>query len=260
MLPYINIFGLKIPAYALMVLLGALVSAAIVAYRRRSAAFPASDLWLSCLLAGFGAFLGAKLLFFITAGADIVKLWGQFSDKKFLMYNLVGSGFVFYGGLIGGLIMLKVYAASFEVSFSELLYLLVPTIPLVHAFGRVGCFMAGCCYGQENHRFGLCFPNSLGGPRDIPLLPIQLLEAGILVLIFAVLIIRSRQVKNGLRLLGLYLVLYPPVRFVLEFFRGDPGRGFCFSFSTSQWISLILFPIGLILLKRQQKALPDPYI
>lgn len=124
--------------------------------------------------------------------------------------------------------------------------MLLPSVLLFHMFGRLGCFFAGCCYGREAN-WGVVFMHSLNAPNGVPLIPVQLFEAAFnLLMLVAILIIRPERKRQGL-LLPLYLIAYAIGRFILEFFRGDMGRGI-FLFSTSQWISLFVLPIGIALL------------
>ncbi|MCL1952665.1 MAG: prolipoprotein diacylglyceryl transferase, partial [Oscillospiraceae bacterium] len=119
-----------------------------------------------------------------------------------------------------------------------------------HACGRVGCFCAGCCYGREA-AWGIAFTHAPGAPNGVPLVPVQLFEAGFnLLLMAAILIFKPERRRPGL-LLPLYLAAYAAARFVLEFFRGDSGRGVLL-LSTSQWISLlVILPAAIALFLRR---------
>ena len=96
--------------------------------------------------------------------------------------------------------------------------------------------------------WGIAFTNSPVAPNGVKLLPVQLLEAGLEVLICLFLLWYANRRPSSSRLLGVYLLLYAPVRFVLEFFRGDVERGFLLSLSTSQWISILVLVAGGILI------------
>lgn len=159
-------------------------------------------------------------------------------------FSVYTPGFVFYGGLIFGLA--GAYAASrlFDFSLSSYAPALLPVLPLAHAFGRVGCFLAGCCYG---------IPCAWGvlHPDGVSRFPVQLLEAFLLVLIALALL---KNAKSGrMSTLRLYVLLYAPVRFFLEFLRGDEIRG-VFLLSTSQWISLFLIALALLPVKSPRKG------
>ena len=123
-----------------------------------------------------------------------------------------------------------------------------PGIALGQSIGRLGCFAAGCCYGKPTHSFlGVTFTNpysnqTVGVPLWIPLHPTQLYEAAANLVIFAILWLKLKRKKFDGQVFILYLTLYSVVRFTIEFFRGDPDRGFLFGglLSTSQFISVIL--------------------
>lgn len=133
------------------------------------------------------------------------------------------------------------------LSFQAVAGICTPAIPLFHAFGRIGCFFAGCCWGVECEG-GLAFPLSIAAPNGVPLFPVQLLEAGCNALLFFFLHKAAGWLRENWLLLPLYLACYGTVRFLLEFLRGDPSRGI-WLLSTSQWLALAaIFVGGLYLL------------
>ncbi|MBQ3078998.1 MAG: prolipoprotein diacylglyceryl transferase, partial [Clostridia bacterium] len=159
-------------------------------------------------------------------------------------------GFVYYGGFLSGI--LGAYLTSKLLRFPLLAYArrMLPALSLAHAFGRIGCFLAGCCYGVESKLLGVCYPESnllTNAPKGVPLFPVQLLEAFLLLLI-AFMLYRLMQ-KTSLHPLKSYILLYAPVRFLLEFLRYDSVRGAFLFLSTSQWISLILILLALMPVK-----------
>jgi phosphatidylglycerol:prolipoprotein diacylglycerol transferase len=131
-----------------------------------------------------------------------------------------------------------------------------PGIALGHVVGRLGCVMAGCCYGRPTSvPWALTFTNPLaaenvGTPLGVPLHPTQLYEAGAELVILVLLLATERKGKQypG-RTFWLYMLLYAITRFVIEFYRGDP-RGTVWIFSTSQFISLLLAPLAVYMLVR----------
>ena len=116
------------------------------------------------------------------------------------------------------------------------------TTCLVHVFGRLGCFMAGCCHGSPTDSFlAVTFydPVCFADPKGVALHPTQLYEAGFILMVMGVLLyLRDRKSFDG-QLFLLYLMLYAVGRFAIEFFRGDSGRGFVFgnTLSHSQFIA-----------------------
>jgi len=192
---------------------------------------------------GFGL-LGAKLLYILVTYdfSEVVRrtLAGDTSI-------IAGDGLVFYGGLIGGIIGLFIGLLIAKEKFHPVDKIVTPCVPLGHAFGRIGCFMAGCCYGVKYDGFlSVIFP--LAGVNE-PVLPVQLIESFLNLIIFGLIVLFNKRSK--LSPLPVYFLMYSVVRFVLEYFRGDKIRGFMNGFSTSQWISIGIFFVSLILLSAQ---------
>ncbi len=166
-----------------------------------------------------------------------------FDDFTYAM-GVIFGGSVFYGGLIGAIFVFYVYTKIKKLSFGDYSDIGAMAIPLFHFFGRIGCFLSGCCYGIE-WEHGLTYSHSLvESANGVPRFPVQLVEAGLNLLLFFVLLYLYKKGKANRRILALYLLIYPVYRFILEYFRGDSYRGFLFGLSTSQLISVILFVIS----------------
>ena len=256
MLPYINIFGYEIATYGLIIFIGIFIGAIIsIFYFSKFFNIKKEDVFYCILYAVIGLGIGAKLLYIITNIPFLVENY-QSLDLYDTFLQMLKGGFVFYGGLIGGILGVFIYSKQFKISFKELLLILLPVVPLIHGIGRIGCLCAGCCYGMEYHGFGaITFHDSLFAPNDVPLFPMQIVEAICNFIIFIVLLLTYKKFLGTYRTVGLYLVLYSIVRFTLEFFRGDLIRGIYFSLSTSQWISIVLFIIGIAIFVRESKNL-----
>jgi len=239
--PYFNIFGKVFPAYGVMCALGIILALILCMFRAvRARLCPMRTLIIFTFSLTFGM-----------AGAVFTHLIVTYSPSEILLFLKNGflesgyaPGFVFYGGLIAGFLGACLSARIFRISLSLYAPHLLPALPLAHAFGRVGCFFAGCCHGIESS-FGFLHPNGK------ILFPVQLLEAGILLLITYALISAAR--KGHRHLLRLYALFYAPARFFLEFLRGDEIRG-VFLLSTSQWISLLIVIISLMPVKSPRKG------
>jgi phosphatidylglycerol:prolipoprotein diacylglycerol transferase len=176
----------------------------------------------------FGAFvsawLGAKGLFLLTLDLSVVQravVSGHF---------WLGGGFVFYGGLIGGLIFTLIYSHKKRLSLSHFNFT-IPILVFGHALGRIGCFLAGCCYGSVCE---LPWSVNLQGYLRHP---VQLYESFFLFVLGYILLKRFLRDKP---LIIFYLCNYSILRFFLEFFRGDEIRGLFGLISTSQIVSLFI--------------------
>ena len=126
--------------------------------------------------------------------------------------------------------------------------LVMPSVALAQGFGRIGCFLAGCCYGKEtNSAFHIIFHDSAYAPNNVPLIPTQLISSGLDFLNCIFLMWFAGKKKGDGQVAGLYLVCYSVGRFVLEFFRGDLERGNVGSLSTSQFIAIFTAIAGVVL-------------
>lgn len=251
MLPFIEIFGKQIPMYAVMAIIGAAALCGVSALLAKNRGIvPAEDIFYMLLYAGIGCLIGAKLLYLIVS-VDVY-WFPEKSLKENLSYwlaVLTSGGLVFYGGLIGAVLGALRYCVHFKIPVVKAFETAVPAIPLFHAFGRIGCFMAGCCYGIEySGRFAVTFEKAIAAPNGVPLLPVQLIEAVGNILLFVLLTALFLKNFPRLSLCGLYLVCYAIMRFILEFFRGDAVRGKALALSTSQWFSAVAFAVGTVLI------------
>lgn len=254
MLPYINILGRMVPTYGLLGFIGIVVAICFgVFYFSKFYDIKKEDIFYAAMFAMIGIGIGAKLLYIITILPDLIRNFNVL-DWKTLIPKLLQGGFVFYGGLIGGVIGLYVYSKSFNISFKKLCMILIPVVPIFHSIGRIGCLLAGCCHGREYNGFGsITFYNTEFAPIGIPLFPMQIVESICNLIIFIIILATYRKFKGTYKTIALYAVLYSVVRFILEFYRGDAVRGIII-LSTSQWISIALFIVGIALFICDRKS------
>ena len=194
-----------------------------------------------------GVLIGGHLLFAVT---NLDKLWLFGKARSFgdfiAVVSVIFGGQVFYGGLFGGIGAALIFAKITRLeNFSGYTDIMAAGVPLFHVFGRIGCFLGGCCYGVESD-FGFTFHNSLAyGANGVNRFPVQLFEAGFCLLITVFILRLSRCEKLKGRLFYIYLFTYAIGRFILEFFRGDNYRGFLLGLSTSQIISVVIIMLIL---------------
>ncbi len=240
---YTTIFGRQIPSYGLMIVIGVLLANLLAFINMKKSGHDLNHFIVLEAYAFLGAFLGAKLLYLVVSFQEID--WDNFFNFEYFNELMLG-GFVFYGGLIGAIIAIFLAGKLHHIDAGGYINDYIYMIPLIHGFGRIGCFMAGCCYGIAYSGFGhVIFPEGSYAPSGISLFPVQLLEAVLLFIIFILLLYIRRTVRFQY-MVEAYLLLYGVVRFFLEFLRNDEIRGYLWLLSTSQWLSLLLIAAALL--------------
>ena len=241
-----HIGPVPIHGYGLMLAVGFLV--AMYLAQRNSKYFGISDEKLANLFPWIivaGA-VGARLFhvlverpaYFFQNPIDIFKLWD--------------GGVTFYGGLIGGVLVVYIFARRNKIPFIQLGDFLIPYVALGQVFGRLGCFLAGCCYGiPTDLPWGIVSmnPDSVTRPLGIALHPTQLYQAGVNLITFIILYKLSWKKKFTGQILLVYGLTFTVGRSIVEIFRGDSIRGYIIDgvLTTSQGISLAIFVPCLII-------------
>ncbi len=253
MLPFIELFDRMIGMYGVMAIFGALISVSLGVWLGKQRGICSEDVILGAVLVGGGVLIGGHLLYGLSQLPTLLIHLRALPNPGFsevcraLLTAFGGS--VFYGGFLGAVTLLFLCTrGGTRVAAMDLFAVLTP---LFHTFGRIGCFLGGCCYGIPCS-FGFAAEQNPLVPAVVGVtrFPVQLLEAGCNLVLFSVLLRLFLSKKKTGRLLPLYMLLYSILRFFLEFLRGDVIRGFFLCFSTSQWISLLLFPLSVFLLFR----------
>ena len=237
----VTVLGVQVYAYGFMVALSFLAGIWVCARRAvryGSAPDAIYDSAVPVLVAGLA---GAKLTYLVTNGTGPITGVGD-------LIGVVRGGFVFYGGVLGG-----AGAAIWWLKrhhWPVLAYgdVCAPGLGVSLAVGRLGCFLNGCCYGRPA-AWGIVFPSVGDG---IARIPTQLIEAAGAVAIAVVLLFvpPPPPARRG-RILGLFLIAYAFLRFVIEVYRDDPRGGFVLGLSPSQALSLVGLAIGVWLVARR---------
>ena len=209
-----------------------------------------SNLLLSLMIGGVA---GSRI-------AYVIEHWqSEFASNPAAVIRVDQGGLMFYGGFILSFVIFFVWCFVKKERPLALADLLAAVIPLGHAFGRIGCFFYGCCYGRDSDAWcAVTFP--VGSPcwhehgrKLVSVLPTQLFEAAALLMLFGALMLvwfklgrggaePRRGPGDGL-ILGLYLCGYAVIRFGIEILRGDP-RAAVGPFSISQTISIGMIALG----------------
>jgi phosphatidylglycerol---prolipoprotein diacylglyceryl transferase len=242
-----SVGGINVYSYGFLIAVGAIAGVSYMAIRGKAelglSFDKANNLFLLIFIA---AFVGGKVFLFFEEPSAYAA-----NPQKLLS----GRGFVFYGSFLFAIPTMAWFFKRNALNPYKMLDIMAITTCLVHMFGRVGCFMAGCCYGTATNSFlGIEFhdPACYADPLNVPLHPVQLYEASYIFLVMIFLVfVRSRRQFYGQMFL-LYLILYGVGRFMLEYIRGDAGRGFIVDelISHSQFIALCIMAVaGVVYLR-----------
>jgi phosphatidylglycerol:prolipoprotein diacylglycerol transferase len=245
-----------IHSYGVMTMIGFLAALLVARWRARRAGLVPDEITDICVWALLGGIIGSRIVYILQntdyffntrrpewSPLDLVKIWQ--------------GGLVFYGGLIGAMVVTLLLLRTRKLKILPVLDVLTPSLALGHAFGRIGCYLHGCCYGVPVHPgawYGCTFPDKaipyfsppLYIPPGTPLWPTQLVSSLDLFGIFIILSFFFRRQRRSGEVTALYLLLYSTERFIVEFFRGDtnlPGQ-----MSQAQWISIGIFIVGAALM------------
>lgn len=240
-----SIGPLTVHGYGLMIAVGVLAALFVGEARAKKRNMNADVLYIMTFLCVLFGFLSAKILFCIVE-------WKSFISNPLSV--LSSNGFVVYGGIIGGVLTAYLYCRIKKLDFVAYFDLMLPSVALAQGFGRIGCFLAGCCYGRETDSvFGIVFKNSHFAPNGVRLIPTQLISSAGMFAVAAVLFLYARKERRRGRVGALYMILYSVGRFFVEFLRND-FRGEVGPLSTSQFISLFILVAGILIFAGKKKS------
>ncbi len=234
-------------SFGAMLAVAFLCAISLVSYRAKRVGLPAQQMVDFCLWLLIVALIGAR-------GLYVLQNLSYYQHHLVEIIKIQNGGLVFYGGLLTGFPFALIYLCLKKWSFWQVADLIAPSFALAHMFGRVGCFLNGCCFGSlTNVGWGVQFPD--GSPAATEFGPLHLVHptqlyssVSLLILCLFLLWFDKRKRFEGQTFL-VYLIAYSILRFVLEFFRGD-NPDFFFSFTISQFISGVIFIAALFLFKK----------
>jgi len=200
-----------------------------------------TDVIIFYLFLYIGAIIGSYLLYILINYKNLIILFNNIDKFNNILSVLryIFGGSIFYGGLLGGIFTGYILIKK-NIVYEKYVDIVAASIPLFHFFGRIGCFLGGCCFGISC-KFGFLYTNNpIIEANGITRFPVPLLEAAFNIGLFFLLnhLLNKEKYKN--RLLYIYLLIYAIGRFFIEFLRGDAYRGMLFIFSTSQIISILI--------------------
>jgi len=279
--PYL--FELKLPwggtfraaSYGFMVLIGFLLCLWLIQRRGRRMGLDPAALFDSTVVALFGGLLGSRAFY-------VIDNWDQFSGHLWQIVRLDKGGLAFFGGLIGGGLALLVMILRKRLPVRETLGVAASLVPLGHAFGRMGCFLNGCCYGKLTQSWaGVAFPRVLDGEGNIigspayldqlqrglvslsdthalPVHPTQLYELAYNLVFFALLSYLLPRRRRAGDTAWVYAILYGSARFINEFFRVEPRYAALGGLTIWQALSLAAVAFGGVMLLISRNKPPEP--
>ncbi len=238
-----KIGSFSLHGYGLMIGIGIIAAVIIATLRAKGAGLNADKVLGMILWSTIVGFGGGKLLYIIVEHDRLADdPWGVLGP----------SGFVVYGGLICGISFSVLYTKLTKISFARYIDLLIPSLAIGQGFGRLGCLMAGCCYGRPAGpgEWGIVFPPGCDAPSGVALVPTQVYMAIGDFAIAAILLIidyatRGKNRTPGTLIVG-YLLMYSVGRFLIEFLRND-DRGSVGALSTSQFIAIFMVAAAIVI-------------
>lgn len=233
--PILFSFGpLHVYSFGFMAALGVLVCLFLMTRAAKRFGFPkpqdVSDLVFVTVASGF---FGGRL-------AYVFENFRGYLGHPLRIFAVWEGGLIFYGGVIGALLGLLLFMRLKKIPYFAGLDFLLPYTALTHAFGRIGCFLNGCCYGRRCD-----LPWAVRFPETGRVHPTQLYEAAFNMALFVFL--RNRYARRNFdgEVSGYYFMIYAAGRFVIEFFRaGNPGWG---ALTVNQWTSFLIFGFGALI-------------
>jgi phosphatidylglycerol:prolipoprotein diacylglycerol transferase len=243
MIPTVFVLGpIHLYSYGLLLAAGLLLSLYLMRHRAAKEGFPQPDDCTDIMLAVFvWGFSGARLFY-------VLQNFSYFAANPLRVFAVWEGGLIFYGGVVASLVGFSITVRMKKLSFWKALDFIAPYTALTQAFGRVGCFLNGCCYGKPcDLPWAVHFPQAEGLVH-----PAQVYEAAYTLVLFAFLLKRSRAVRFEGEISLLYLMLYALGRFLIEFVR-EPGLTWL-GLTHNQWTSIVIITMASLIFQARRRS------
>lgn len=243
-----TIGSLSIGSYGFMVAIGFLIAVYVCYQRAKKKDIYPQIIFELALLTTITGFVGARLF----------HSFQHLNSNGLIIWK---GGLAYYGGFIPAFLVGFIYLRAKNLSISEMMDVIAPSLAIGESIGRIGCFLAGCCYGRPTDSpLGVIYPEKsltymlLNGQKAHPT---QLYTSISLFFIFVILIIIGKRTIFSGQLFLIYAIIHSVQRFIIDSFRSYTSDEFIGNLATSQLISLIIGLVTLlvmifILLKKRQ--------
>ncbi|MBF0252257.1 MAG: prolipoprotein diacylglyceryl transferase [Candidatus Omnitrophica bacterium] len=208
-----EIFGLKIYTYGLMVAIAFAVCSLLAINGSEKYSIKKNIIVDAMMVIFMAGLVGARLLYVIQ-NIDI------FIKNPIEIFDIRSGGMAIQGSMVLVFFSGIIFASKKKISFLRLADYFAPYVALGQGIGRIGCFFNGCCYGRE----------------DL-IIPVQLLDAGILFLMFLLLYFKRQRPHEDGMIIFQYFLFYSLCRFFVEFLRMDMPKELL-GLNFAQFISL----------------------
>lgn len=240
-----HIGSTAIPSYGVFITSGYIIGILVTLYLSKKKSLPLIEIASLLLFLVIVCEIGGRAYPLVF---NLIKNFSYYLQFPKEIFTMPKGGRAFYGGLIAGILFSIWYLNKFNLGFWKVGDVAGPGAALGHSIGKIGCFLGGCCYGRPSTAaWAVTFPHQSQSVH-----PTQLYESGLNFFSFLFLFVLLKKKKFDGQIFCFYIINCSFIRFFVEFFRGDPGRGQVFqgssvyiSLSIPQLISLIGLFIGI---------------
>ena len=269
--------GLPIFGYGFMLFLGMASALWLATWRAKQEGVSTDLIWDMAFFLFVCGIAGGRLFYLVQKREEVFANVHDLGGLLNAVFNLSQGGLVLYGALLAGTAAFFTFCHYRRIAPRGLLDIITPSIFVGIGFGRIGCFLNGCCYGDEcSLPWAVQFPRGSATfdalvwkqliPPDAlwtpPLHPTQLYSAldGFLIAALTFWYFSHRR-RNG-ECFAVALMIYPVTRFVIEILRNDEGGQLGTTLTISQWVSIgvLLANIGFMAWLSRQPAVREPIV
>jgi phosphatidylglycerol---prolipoprotein diacylglyceryl transferase len=248
----ITVGPLTVHTYGLMIAIGFLAGLFVAVKTGRRNGIDSQKIMDMGFLLIISGVIGSRITY-------VLMNFSEYSGNPIRMFKLWEGGLVFSGGLLTAIVAAWFYLRHHKLNLWQAFDVWAPAVAIGQAFGRIGCFMAGCCYGRESHGFcAVTFTNPKSiAPLNTPLYPTQLFDSLSNFIIFGILMLLSARKKFQGQVILWFLIMHSTARLVIEKFRGD-DRGIFLgtNWTVTQFLAIVILLSSisaLIYLKSKQE-------